>query len=203
MNSNRQDHLFRQVSLERLSSPEQLDQLMQIASPKRWIPIAAVGVALAAGIGWSILGRIPVTAVGASVLVHPADGSEQLMGLAYFDSRDANQIRVGMPVVLVPDITGGDRIGGVIGRIQDISASSVTTLDQAQNQMSLEGLPQQTVIVLVDLEPDTTTVSGYKWTSASGRDLTIPAGATATARLTLMELAPIQLVFPFLGDRES
>ena len=39
--------IFRKVALERLSSPEQLDQLMQVTSPKGWLALAGLGALLA------------------------------------------------------------------------------------------------------------------------------------------------------------
>jgi len=66
---NRQ--IFRERSLERLSSPEQLDQLLRVVEPHSWIGLAALAVGLALALAWSIVGRIPVTASGSAILVRP------------------------------------------------------------------------------------------------------------------------------------
>jgi HlyD family secretion protein len=66
------NNLFRKEALDRLSSPERLDQLMQIAQPKKWIPLAAMGSLIAVGVTWSIFGRIPITVAGQGVLVFPS-----------------------------------------------------------------------------------------------------------------------------------
>ena len=63
--------LFRKTSLERLSSPEQLDQLMQITTPKSWIALSALGVMLVFAILWSIFGKIPTNVNGVGVLIRP------------------------------------------------------------------------------------------------------------------------------------
>lgn len=68
-NPNR--NVFRKESLERLSSPERLDQLMQVVRPQTWIPLAALGGLLTIGLGWSIFGRIPMTVAGQGVLIYP------------------------------------------------------------------------------------------------------------------------------------
>jgi HlyD family secretion protein len=65
------DSIYRQESLERLSSPERLDQLMQVISPKDWIPLATLGSLVMIGLGWSIFGRIPITVAGKGVLIQP------------------------------------------------------------------------------------------------------------------------------------
>jgi HlyD family secretion protein len=66
-----QKTLFRQESLERLSSPERLDQLMKVVSPKDWLPLAALGSLVGLGLIWSIVGRIPLTVDGQGVLIYP------------------------------------------------------------------------------------------------------------------------------------
>ena len=68
----KKNKMFRQASLERLSSPERLDQLMRVVNPKSWIPLATLGILGASALTWSIFGRIPVTVQGAGVLVYPS-----------------------------------------------------------------------------------------------------------------------------------
>jgi HlyD family secretion protein len=64
-----QQQIFRQAALDRLSSPEQLDQLVQVTTPKGWIAlIAACSVLLAATV-WSVMGRIPTTISGGGILI--------------------------------------------------------------------------------------------------------------------------------------
>lgn len=61
--------LFRESALERLSSPEQLDQLLQVMSPRGWISLIAIWALLAAIIAWSILARVPSTVEGEGIIV--------------------------------------------------------------------------------------------------------------------------------------
>jgi HlyD family secretion protein len=60
--------LFRQVSLERLASPDQLDQLVTVTSRRGWAALSAVGGILVAAITWSVIGRIPDTVAGTGIL---------------------------------------------------------------------------------------------------------------------------------------
>jgi HlyD family secretion protein len=69
--NTKQSKLFRQKSLERLASPEKLDQLMQVVNPKSWLPLATLGSLVIAGGIWSVYGKIPVTVEGRGVLIHP------------------------------------------------------------------------------------------------------------------------------------
>ncbi len=65
--------LFRKESLERLSSPERLDQLMQVVSPRSWLPLVALGSVVGVAVIWSIYGRIPITIEGRGVLIYPSN----------------------------------------------------------------------------------------------------------------------------------
>lgn len=69
MTAKRQ-RIFRQLTQERLSSPEQLDTLMRVLSPAGWLALASVAVLLLFAIAWGILGRIPVRVSGDGVLLH-------------------------------------------------------------------------------------------------------------------------------------
>jgi HlyD family secretion protein len=65
------DSIFRKESIERLASPEKLDQLMQVVNPVGWVPLAAAAV-LVGGVGvWGFVGRIPITVTGQGVLIFP------------------------------------------------------------------------------------------------------------------------------------
>ncbi len=61
--------VFRKVSLERLSSPEQLDQLMQVTDPKGWIVLASFGIILFTTVVWGLFGSIPQNINGTGILV--------------------------------------------------------------------------------------------------------------------------------------
>ncbi|MGL5879326.1 MAG: NHLP bacteriocin system secretion protein, partial [Xenococcaceae cyanobacterium] len=64
--------LFRKESLERLSSPEQLDRLMKVIKPKSWISLATLGTIAGVALIWSIFGSIPVTIEGRGVTIYPS-----------------------------------------------------------------------------------------------------------------------------------
>ena len=68
---NKKEGIFRQESLERLSSPERLDQLMQVLAPKDWLALSVFGCLTILGVGWSIIGRIPITVQGRAIFLQP------------------------------------------------------------------------------------------------------------------------------------
>jgi HlyD family secretion protein len=61
--------IFRKVSLERLSSPEQLDQLVQVTDPRGWLALTGLGALVLAAIAWGVWGSIPTEAQGEGILL--------------------------------------------------------------------------------------------------------------------------------------
>lgn len=115
MVSTNKNNLFRKEALDRLSSPERLDQLMQVVQPQKWIPLAAMGSLIAVGLAWSVFGRIPITIAGQGVVVYPSK-------VAAFQSPSSGQ-------VLVVYVRPGDRVK---------KGQVLATIDQTELQENLK-----------------------------------------------------------------
>lgn len=63
------DSIFRKVSLDRLASPEQLDQAMQATTPGGWLALGALALLLAAAVVWGVTGAVPEKIPGQGILV--------------------------------------------------------------------------------------------------------------------------------------
>jgi len=61
--------IYRKVSIERLSSPEQLDQLLKVNSARSWAALLAILLLLALTVVWAFQGSIATTAPGQGVIV--------------------------------------------------------------------------------------------------------------------------------------
>lgn len=66
---NRQ--IFRQTSLDQLSTPEQLDQVMHVTSSAAWVALTALFALVTAGLVWSFIGTVPVKVTGRGILISP------------------------------------------------------------------------------------------------------------------------------------
>jgi len=62
---------FRKVALERLSTPEQLDQALQITNPTGWLSMVTLITLVVSGIVWSLIGTIPEKVIGKGILINP------------------------------------------------------------------------------------------------------------------------------------
>lgn len=63
------DSIFRKKSIEELSSPDQLDQLMQVTTPKGWIALATFFALLGGAILWGFVGNVPTRVQGTGVII--------------------------------------------------------------------------------------------------------------------------------------
>ncbi len=70
-----QKTLFRKKALEKAFSPERFEPI-QVIKLHNWLLLAALGLLVVAGVTWSIVGRIPITAIGQGVLVYPSAVSD-------------------------------------------------------------------------------------------------------------------------------
>src|SRR5215510_14577038 len=64
-----QSRLFRKASLDRLSSPEELDQVVKISVGGRWVVLIAVLLFCAGTTVWAVTSRLPTTAAGHGMIV--------------------------------------------------------------------------------------------------------------------------------------
>ena len=55
-----QKSLFREEALERIASPDELDRLMPVTSPKGWLALIALLALVMAALLWGVFGRIPI-----------------------------------------------------------------------------------------------------------------------------------------------
>jgi multidrug efflux pump subunit AcrA (membrane-fusion protein) len=61
--------LFREKALARISSPEQLDTLIQVTSPAGWLALIALCGLIVAALIWGMLGSVPTTVMGDGILI--------------------------------------------------------------------------------------------------------------------------------------
>jgi|LNFM01.1.fsa_nt_gb HlyD family secretion protein len=70
-----QGSLFREDALDRLNSPEQLDQRIRLVPPVMRLLAIAAALIIAAGLVWGVFGTIPTRAGGSGVLLSDGKGS--------------------------------------------------------------------------------------------------------------------------------
>ena len=124
-----QSQLFRKKNVERISSPEQLQDYMRVTNPGIWMVLAAVIVLLAGLLAASALVKVETT-VSAQGKVD-ASGRAVVMSLT---PAEGEAVREGMAV----------RLAGQSGRVEYVYASDGGIVVRAVLDSGAESLPEGT-----------------------------------------------------------
>ena len=100
--------LFREKSLQRISSPEQLNAYIRVSTPSVWLLLSAIVVLLAGVCVWGVFGHMDTALTAAAV----ADGGGVT---AYVRASDAEKISAGARA----------SVGGAEGTVLSVSAQPV------------------------------------------------------------------------------
>jgi HlyD family secretion protein len=134
--------IFRDVALDRLSSPEQLDQLMEVTTPRGWIALGAFGVLLVTALAWGVLGSVPERIQGQGILVHsggvlevesPSGG--RISDLAV---RVGDVIAEGQVVARIAQQELLDRIRQARARVQELERKSASLSAFGERDLALQ-----------------------------------------------------------------
>jgi HlyD family secretion protein len=152
-----------------------------------------------------------VVAVGGKLLTIEADDAaasgsgDGLVSISYYPVRDGKQIQPGMRIQVTPDTVERERYGGIFGSVTSVSPIPVTkegsigTIGNADLVQNL--MPEGAYIeVRARLERDSTTPSGYKWSSSRGPDIKLTSGLTHSSRVTVEGRAPVTYFLPILRE---
>lgn len=99
-----ENKIFRKSSLDRISSPEQLNDYIRISKPGIWMVLAALLVLTLALFVWGVFGNIPNT----FSITGEAEGGRMV---CYLSPEDAAGVKAGMEA----------KIGGIQGKIESVS----------------------------------------------------------------------------------
>jgi HlyD family secretion protein len=133
------------------------------------------------------------------------DAGVGLLSISYFPVRDGKRIHPGMRLQVTPDTVERERFGGILGTVVAVSPVAITkegatrTIGNAEVVQSL--IPEGGYIeVRAMLDPDTSTASGYRWSSSRGPDMKVTAGLTHATRVTIEGRAPVTYLLPVMRE---
>ena len=132
-----QSHLFRKSTVERVSSPEQLQDYMRVTNPGIWMVLAAVIALLAGLLVASALVRVETTVSARGEITEA--GSTVVMELP---RAEGENIREGMAV----------RLAGQTGRVDYVYEADGRIVVNASLDSSAEALPDGTYDVQIVTE---------------------------------------------------
>ena len=129
---------FREKSLERLSSPERLDQLLRAVDRKSWLPLITLSVLVLLLLLWAVFGRVPIHVQGKGILIRPREVVEfQSPGsgyLARLNVRVGDEVEKGTVLAVIdrPDLQKQHEL-------QTAKVRELTALSQAADILGPQG----------------------------------------------------------------
>ena len=143
-----------------------------------------------------------VVNVGTTVLI--LETGSDIMAVLYFPDK-ARNIQLGTTVQIAPATVKKEEYGTLIGTVTSVSGFPATEQGMMrilENQMLVRQLTSKgpPIEVRVELLSDAQTVSGYKWTSARGREVEVFSGTACSSTLSISHRSPIGIVIPTLRE---
>jgi HlyD family secretion protein len=143
-----------------------------------------------------------VLSVGTPVIAIETDGTK-LEGVIFLPADRGKSVKPGMLVNVEPGTVKREEFGSMIGSIVAVSDFPVTPQgmaailhnDNLVTRFSHEGAPYAAT---VSLEPDTTTVSGYRWAVGKGPPIRLSSGTLTKAEITTRNQRPLDLIVPLV-----
>jgi HlyD family secretion protein len=133
------NQLFRKAALDKLASPERLDVLMQVTSPKGWLALWTVGGVLLCVIAWSIFGSIPRRVDGAGILIR-GGGLRELRA-------EGDGVLSKFDVVVGQELTEGQLVGEIARvQVEQSVAGAQTKYEQAMQELAAASAEDQSAI---------------------------------------------------------
>lgn len=141
--------MFRQKVLDRLKSPEDLDNLLVTVSLRNWVLLAVLGTACLGALTWSILGRIPIAVEGFGVLINPGNvkavQTRAAGQITELKVRPGQSVKAGQVLADVnqPDIVKQlEQKQAELSALEQFNATSAG-LDEARKKLVAESLKEQ------------------------------------------------------------
>jgi hypothetical protein len=192
--------LFRRKALEKLASPEQLDQLMAITTPRSWLALFGLGGLLLAAVLWSVFGTIPTTVTGDGILIPGEQEPGLLEAVLYVSVWDGARIEPGMEVKVSPVTVVKEEYGLMLGHVASVDRNP-SSFEDMMGTLGNDALTTlyssdgKLIKVQVELETSDDTPSGYEWTSKQGPSTSIDTGTICNGVIVIERERPIELVF--------
>ena len=190
-----ENKLFRKSALDKISSPEQLNEYMKVAGPGVWCILAALAVTFAAFFAWGVLGSIPETIDinGTALMLE----DKPMAVYCFLPIDETKSLTPGMSVRVSPGYAPREQYGYIYGTIKSVGHSPVNSeqlLTELDSNLEFIFLPPGNIIkVIVELE--TRDDGTLRWSTSRGASVDVTVGSACTLTVITAERKPYELMF--------
>ena len=199
--------IYRKSSLEKISSPEQLDQMLILTSPGVWLAILGGILCVAAVLVWAFTYWINTTETVSGIYIQDTDMQGEL-GLdnantvrCFVPFEKSGEIKVGMDAyVYLPDSELEDYgyINGTVVKVDEEIADQDTLNNLIGEDTIISYLTNDkpVVCVYISLESDPNSENGYSWSKAAGDGFTLKDTNLVNVDVEISSKHPIAMMIP-------
>lgn len=127
---------------DRMLSPEQLDQTMQVTGPFYWLVLVSVLIGLVAAVVWSLIGSIPTKAAGEGIVIRPGGVFNVFAGgtgfVKTFDVHVGDFVEAGETLAQIDQPTSEDDIQTLERRLNEVRDQTDQSLRLNQDTAKLQ-----------------------------------------------------------------
>lgn len=193
--AGKENNLFRKSSLERVSSPEQLNEYIKITNPSLIVILLGILAIVVSGVVWVFAGKIPETVgINGVVLTEPTGGNTLHCFVPIGTSK---RIKAGMDAEVSPDYADRSQYGYIKGKVISVSDEMVTE-DYLLKNFSNPQLVTSAVANSMQKSGSNVVevkISMGEWSNEKGAEVEVTEGANCVALAVVNEIKPYKLIF--------
>jgi HlyD family secretion protein len=126
---------------------------------------------------------------------------EEIRAIIYIPAQEGKKVQPGMQAYIAPSTVQPEEYGFMLGEVKSVSdypASPEALLRVLRNAALVETLTGRNapIEITAALIPDSSTTSGFKWSSSSGPPMKVFSGTICSASVQVASKRPISYVLP-------
>ncbi|MGI6508359.1 MAG: NHLP bacteriocin system secretion protein [Saccharofermentanales bacterium] len=147
-----------------------------------------------------------IIGAGTEVLKLKSLDVDDMIAVFFVPLTDAKKLKPGMEVRLTPSTVDEQEYGHMNGKITSVASSPASTQemrDRVGDDLMVSGLQQQgpSLEIIVAINRDESTASGYEWSNKKGAEISIGDGTVISANVITDSKAPISKLLPYLKEK--
>lgn len=203
--------IYRKSSLEKLSSPEQLDKMIHITKASTWFVLLGMSLIIVAAAYWAFYGELSekTTAKGIYIEWNQTAGlqdndvmqeQDYPMVLCYVPLSTGRKIRQGMDVNIMPSSINLQETGYLLGRVVAVGRYGISEEemqlklkdDMLVQSFRSQGIMEPVIEVEIQLSRDENTKSGYAWSNKKGSEVSLSDYTMVRAEIITKSITPFR-----------
>lgn len=190
------DSLFRKKNLERISSPEQLNEYIRVSNPSVWLVISAMFIIAIAFSVWAFSGNITSEVSGTGVFQGSAQESVDSV-VCYIDANYASKISEGMSVRIYDKAKPMSAyVNGKVAKVSQVPVKQEDILHSYSSEYVADSILDADYGVGILIKVNKTSDGKYDWANNEVGDETfLKKDDLCKVDIITESVAPIKFLF--------